>query len=167
MIYVTPMSQLPRIVSQSGASHLITLLTAGSDFDRPPEIDRSRHLHLTMHDITDPRPGLTPPAENHVQELLEFAAGWDRQSALVINCYAGISRSTAAAYVICCAIQPERDECELARVLREKSPSATPNSLIVSHGDRLLGRQRRMECAIAEIGRGAEAFEGEPFCLEV
>lgn len=165
MIYVTPMSQLPRIVSQSGASHLITLLTAGSDFIRPPEIDEARHLHLTMHDIAEPRPGLTPPAKNHVEALLEFAAAWDRQSALVINCYAGISRSTAAAYVICCAFQPERDETDLARLLRKKSPSATPNSLIITHGDQLLGRESRMERAIAAIGRGAEAFEGEPFCL--
>lgn len=160
------MSQLPRIVSQSGASHLITLLTAGSEFTRPPEIDEAYHLHLIMHDITESRPGLTPPAENHVRELLEFAAGWDRKSALVINCYAGISRSTAAAYVLHCALHPDRDETELARFLREKSPSATPNSLIVSHGDRLLDRQGRMARAIAEIGRGAEAFEGEPFCLE-
>ncbi len=92
---------------------------------------------------------------------------WDRRSALVINCYAGISRSTAAAYVICCALQPDRDESDLAQLLREKSPSATPNSLIVSHGDRLLDRDKRMERSIAEIGRGAEAFEGEPFCLEL
>jgi predicted protein tyrosine phosphatase len=51
--------------------------------------------------------------------------------------------------------------------LRRASPSATPNRLLVSHADAILKRDGRMVAAVNAIGRGAEAFEGEPFTLKV
>jgi predicted protein tyrosine phosphatase len=85
----------------------------------------------------------------------------------VVNCYAGISRSTASAYIIAAALAPSRDEAELANTLRRLSPSATPNPRLVALADRILGRDGRMISAIAAIGRGAEAFEGTPFALPI
>ena len=111
--------------------------------------------------------GHVTPGDGHVAAILAFAEAWDRKEPLLIHCYAGISRSTAAAYIAACALAPERDEAEIARALRIASPSATPNALFVSIADRLLGRDGRMVAAIAEIGRGADAFEGEPFSLNL
>ena len=51
--------------------------------------------------------------------------------------------------------------------MRKASRSATPNRLIVSYTDQLLGRNGRMVRAIDKIGRGADAFEGKPFFLNV
>jgi predicted protein tyrosine phosphatase len=65
-----------------------------------------------------------------------------------------------------CLFRPRADEEELAWGLREASPSATPNRLIVSHADRLLGREGRMLSAIERIGRGEQAYEGAPFFLD-
>ena len=84
---------------------------------------------------------------------------------MLIHCWAGISRSTAAAYTALCMLRPDSDEEALARELRAASPSATPNRLIVSLADDILGRDGRMVKAIAGIGRGADAFEGTPFIL--
>ena len=120
-----------------------------------------------MHDIIDEQPDMVPPGRVHVESLLEFAASWDRSKPLVVHCFAGISRSTAAAYIIAAALSPERDEAELARALRRASPSATPNARLVALADDMLGRQGRMIAAIATIGRGVEAFEGTPFVLEI
>jgi predicted protein tyrosine phosphatase len=49
--------------------------------------------------------------------------------------------------------------------LRAASPSATPNRLIVSYADALLGRNGRMSRAIEKIGRGENAYLGKPFVL--
>jgi predicted protein tyrosine phosphatase len=97
--------------------------------------------------------------------LLAFLEAWPRDRPMLIHCWAGISRSTAAAYTALCLLRPTADEEELARELREASPSATPNRLIVSFTDRLLGRDGRMLRAIEKIGRGADTFEGTPFTL--
>ncbi len=86
---------------------------------------------------------------------------------MVIHCWAGISRSTAAAFISVCALRPERNEATVAKALREASPSATPNARLVAVADAMLGRKGRMIEAIAAIGRGADAYEGTPFRLAV
>ena len=62
---------------------------------------------------------------------------------------------------------PKRDEAELARTLRALSPSATPNPRLIAVADALLDRNGRMIEAIQSIGRGADAFEGTPFELDI
>ena len=76
---------------------------------------------------------------------------------------AGISRSTAAAFVTC-ALSPDRSEASIAQALRRASPTAKPNIRIVALADDMLGRNGRMVDAITAIGPGvlAEAF---PFRL--
>ena len=89
----------------------------------------------------------------------------DRTEPMVIHCWAGISRSTAAAYIAACTLGPDRDEVEVANVLRAAAPSATPNARLVALADAALGRRGRMVRAIERIGRGADAFEGTPFAM--
>lgn len=165
-LYVCPLSRLPETLAASGARHLVTLATLGSPglaIERPAGIAPEHHLRVGFSDIVAPMEGHLPPGEAHVRAVLDFASAWDRRHPLVLHCYAGISRSTAAAYAVACALAPERDAAELAQALRRLAPSATPNRLFVAIADRLLGRDGRMSAGIAVIGRGAEAFEGTPF----
>ncbi len=134
---------------------------------RPASIAEANHLFLSLHDIAEPQEGMTLPGEAHMRTLLDFAQNWNRTRPLVINCYAGISRSTASAYIIAAALQPSRDEGELAQALRLASPSATPNPRLVALADAMLDRRGRMVEAIQSIGRGADAFEGVPFALDI
>jgi len=167
MIYVCPLSRVAETVERVNADRLVSLLGVGTAVQRPPNLAADRHLHLTMHDITSEQPDMTPPGLEHVQALLTFAGAWERQRPLVIHCFAGISRSTAAAYIVAAALAPARDEAELARQLRRQSASATPNLRLVSIADAILGRKGRMVSAIEAIGRGADAYEGVPFLLEI
>jgi len=166
-LHVCPLSRLPETVAATGASHLLTLVNVGTPLERPALIEAENHAVIGVSDIAEPRDGHVLPADEHVAGILAFARAWPRDKPLVIHCYAGISRSTAAAYIAACALAPERDEGAIADTLRAASPSATPNPLFVAIADRMLGREGRMVAAIARIGRGAEAFEGTPFCLTV
>jgi predicted protein tyrosine phosphatase len=130
-------------------------------------VDHDKHLQLTFHDIAMVTEGLHAPQAPHVEMLLGFLRRWEKTSPLLIHCWAGVSRSTAAAYIAKCLFEPSRDEAEIAWELREASPSATPNPRMVAMADRLLGRDGRMGSAIAAIGRGADAFEGKPFRLHL
>ena len=135
--------------------------------DRPVErAGRQPSQFLRMHDISEPRDGHNAPGAEHVENLLGFVRGWDRATPLVVHCWAGISRSTAAAFVSVCALKPERDEREIALAIRRASPTATPNIRIVAFADTMLDRQGRMVAAIEAIGRGASADEGVPFRLD-
>jgi predicted protein tyrosine phosphatase len=107
------------------------------------------------------------PGHDHVTRLLAFARRWDRRAPLVVHCYAGVSRSTAAAYIITCALNFRGNEFELARALRLASPTATPNARLVAVADELLARNGRMVAAIQAIGRGEDCFEAVPFRLDL
>jgi len=166
-LHVCSLSRLHETVTATGASHIVTLINAATVVERPDCVPAERHLFIGVSDIVEPLDGHIVPAAEHVQRLLAFVQEWPREKPLVIHCYAGISRSTAAAFIAACALWPERDEAEIARALREASPSATPNLRLVRVADEHLGREGRMVAAIEAIGRGAEAGEGEPFMLRL
>jgi predicted protein tyrosine phosphatase len=166
-LHVCPLSRLHETVTATGASHVVTLINRGTLVECPSSIIPERHLFIDVSDIVEPLEGHILPAAGHVAELLAFARAWSREKPLVFHCFAGISRSTAAAYITACALAPERDETELALALRQASATATPNPLLVALADEMLGRRGRMVDAIQAIGRGAEAMDGIPFMLKL
>lgn len=163
MIHVCSLARLHAIVEETGARHVITLVR--DPVLRPPGVDPDNHLIVDVDDITCAQDGYVHPCDDHVARALEFARGWDRAAPLVVHCWAGISRSTATAYAAACAINPHRDERAIAWELRRASRTASPNPLIVSIADRLLGRGGRMIRALETIGPGVAATRGEPFRL--
>jgi predicted protein tyrosine phosphatase len=123
-----------------------------------------------VHDISEPQDGFVLPQPEHVEQLIAFVQRWPRETALVVHCYAGVSRSSAAAFVAVCALNPAGDEAAIAAAMRRASPTATPNTRIIAIADQLLARQGRMIRAVEAIGRGddLEDIDGAlPFQLEL
>lgn len=166
-LHVCSLAKAPDLVRQTGARSLVTLIDAGTRVARPPEIVEDRHLFVGVSDIIVAADGHILPADTHVAALLDFVQRWDRAAPMLIHCYAGVSRSTAAAFIAACSLSPNRDEDEIAAAIRRDSPTATPNSRLVALGDAILKRNGRMMAAIAKIGRGSDCFEGTPFALEL
>src|SRR5580698_4129807 len=167
MIHVCSLARLYTTVDETGARHIVTLLRLIDRVERPRHISPENHLVLPMDDITAPMDGYTAPAQEHVERLIDFVGKWDREAPMVVHCYAGISRSTAGAYVAACALNPTRDEQQIAWDIRRASRTAYPNPRIVSIADRLLNRNGRMVRAIETIGPGHFAEEGVPFQLDI
>jgi predicted protein tyrosine phosphatase len=165
IIYVGPLSAVASTVEASGVGYLVTLMNDQMMVERPPSIEPERHLRLVMNDISEPMKGLVPPNDSHVRELIEFVVDWDRRLPILIHCWAGISRSTAAAFITMCALNPGIDEEQLAQTLRTASSTATPNKRLILLADGLLKRDGRMSRAVKGIGRGVSTSEGIPFQL--
>src|SRR6185437_5172056 len=126
MIHVCSLARLHETVDRTGASHVVTCLRRSEQAQLEGRIARQNHLVLNMDDIAAPLEGYTVPADEHVMRLIDFVAGWDRSAPLVVHCFAGISRSSASAYVAACALNPKRDEMQIAQDLRRVSRTATP-----------------------------------------
>jgi predicted protein tyrosine phosphatase len=167
MIHVCSLARLYATVDETGARHIVTLLRLSDRVERPKHISPENHLVLAVDDITAPVEGYTAPGEEHVLRLIEFVGKWDRAAPMVVHCYAGISRSTAGAFVAACALNPARDEQQIAWDIRSASRTAQPNARIVTIADRLLQRDGRMVRAIETIGPGDLAMEGHPFRLDI
>jgi predicted protein tyrosine phosphatase len=161
------LARVPDIVEKTGARTLVTLINQGTPVARPAAIAPERHLFVAMSDIVTAMDGHILPCDTHVDALLTFVRQWDRVEPLLIHCFAGVSRSTAAAFITACALSPARSENDFAQAIRRLSPTATPNARLVEVADSLLGREGRMITAIERIGRGDDCFEGIPFALDL
>jgi predicted protein tyrosine phosphatase len=164
-IHVCSLEQMPGLVAATKARHLVTVINQMSIPPTPPEIVPTRHLRLAMNDITVPQDGLVHPNEEHIAALIGYAREWNAAGPMVVHCWAGISRSTAAAFIAACTLNEPGTEAAFATRLRQLSPRATPNALMVEIADDLLGRKGRMIGAIEAIGQGEMAMVGEPFVL--
>jgi predicted protein tyrosine phosphatase len=167
-ILVCPLSRVEAMVAHHRPERVISLLDPEARF---PELGPGyvgRHLQLACHDVHCAAEDLVAPGTDHVRALLDFLGGWTRGESLLIHCRAGISRSTATAYIAACFANPTTTEYHIATALRRAAPLARPNERLVQLADGELGRGGRMSEAIAVTGRDLpwiDVFEGEPFRL--
>jgi predicted protein tyrosine phosphatase len=167
-IIVSPLSRAPELARKRGCSHAVSLLDPGTPFPELFGERAERHLRVEVHDVEHDEHEQSPGTA-HVDAILDFVRGWDRAEPILIHCYAGVSRSTATAFMTACAHNPETDEAHIALALRRASPNASPNRRLVALADAALARQGRMIAAIEAIGPGErpwwEIGESKPFTL--
>jgi predicted protein tyrosine phosphatase len=164
-LIVCSLNDMPQVVRRRRPSHLVTLIDPRTPVERPLGVLENRHLRLDVDDINQPMEGYVAPDEASVQRLLEFTRSWDASAPMVVHCYAGISRSTASAFVVACDRNPEVAELRIALVLRRLASHAFPNRRIVALADDILARGGRMVDAVDAIGGNNFAATGTPFDL--
>jgi predicted protein tyrosine phosphatase len=164
-IHVCSLAALDEVVHATRASHVLTVINPWSIPETPAGIRDENHLKIAINDIEETQPGLVAPEHGHIEQIVSFSARWNRERPLVIHCLAGISRSTAAAFITMCAMNEAADEHVIAGVLRAASRSASPNRLMVRLADDYLGRNGRMVAAIDTIGHGESLLSSKPFSL--
>jgi predicted protein tyrosine phosphatase len=163
LIAVCSLVLVPETIARLKPWGLITLLDPATMIETPEGIGADRHLKVGVNDINASAEGLISPKEDHVASVLEHGAAWDTKAPLLIHCWAGVSRSTASAFMIACQRNPEIPPARIAEMIRSLSPTATPNRLLTSIADDILGRGGAMVDAIDAIGRGEDCWEGTPF----
>lgn len=161
LILVTPLSHIDAAIRRYRPTHMVTLLSPEHMIDTPEGIEAARHLRLGMNDVADVLVSQDPPNERHIRELIEFGRTWDGKTPMLVHCWAGISRSTAASFILLCDKREPGMEREIANALRYRAPHAHPNSLMVRIADKMLDRGGRMVSAIDGIGRGTIVAEGQ------
>ena len=86
---------------------------------------------------------------------------------MVVHCYAGISRSTAGAYVAACALNPQRDELQIAlgyppRLAHRAAECAHRLASPTACSDATAAW-----CARSRPSAPAMPLEGDPFRLDI
>ena len=165
MIIVCPLSQIARAVERYAPSHMITLLGPDNLIETPAAIAPERHLRIGVHDVSESKRDHVAPEGTHARMVIDFIADWPREAPILIHCWAGVSRSTAAAFITLCAFDPDTSEHDHAARLRDVAPFANPNPLLVSHADAVLARNGRMSAAIESLDLADPVDEGVLFEL--
>lgn len=139
-------------------AHVVSILDPGTQ--RSPHLDGFGQCEIhrfDFHDVIDPTLTDRSPQQSDVEELLaigeralpdarEVGAG---AGCLLIHCYMGVSRSTAA-LTIMLAARHQGPDAELFNYVRDVRPQAWPNLLMIRYADRLLGREGRLEAALVD-----------------
>ena len=133
-VVVCPLSAVDQVLKESDARWMLSLSAPGKSPTRPGQIDGD-FLAVEFNDIAEERDGLVAPNLTHLEALLGFVRRWNGDGSMLIHCWLGISRSTAAAVIAQAAFDPDQDMNHLALQLRQYSPMATPNPLMISIAD--------------------------------
>lgn len=171
-IWISSLKDVHDIAAKEKPDRVISLLSPGSDFPSFDAYRDDRHHRIEVHDILEAAPDRPAPGDAHVESLISFLDAWNTDDHLLIHCWAGMSRSTASAYIAACMHNPDADEALIADTLANASPTAFPNTRIVAIADEMLGRSGRMEKAAKKIradeGRLTEIYrqvEATPFSI--
>lgn len=123
---------------------------------------------IEIHDIAS-RPLLDDrrwilPARKHIERILQLANRWKGQGRLLVNCDAGISRSSAGLLTLAAAVSPHRIE-QTCQTFRRLAPWVDPNPRMIRLADEALGLKGSLIKAVQAIG--APSYEGRatPICF--
>lgn len=99
---------------------------------RPKNLDLvERRLHLEFEDTESECSRYKAPTSIDIRKIVSFARQYDDQRELLIHCYAGISRSTAAAQIVLWEHQRTTGEVVELQPLCEEGGDIMPNSLML------------------------------------
>lgn len=164
-IWICSLAAAPELAERLKPSRVVSLLSPYDVFPVFEGVRDEHHLQVAVHDITHDYLDYKAPGAADAENVIRFVERWDRTAPLLIHCWAGISRSTASAFIAACVHNPRTVEEEIAWAIRHASATASPNPRLVEHADALLGREGRMVRAAAAIGRGEAAEDARAFSI--
>ena len=135
-----------------GATHVVSLLrnSERNYLFMPSSFKRENWLFLDMDDVISEDAEFAPQKEQVVR-LLDWVKKLPSDAHLVVHCFAGISRSTAAALAIKVQELGVDQVDEAISWLLEERPQACPNPVITKHADELLGANGKLHSAAEEV----------------
>ncbi|MDP3494293.1 MAG: protein-tyrosine phosphatase family protein [Hyphomonadaceae bacterium] len=164
-IWICSLEAAPEMAQKLKPSRVVSLLSPYDSFPTFAGLGNDLHLQVAIHDIAADIGDWQAPAQTDAERVIRFVEAWDKAAPMLIHCWAGISRSTASAFITACVHNPSTDEEEIAWAIRNASPTASPNVRLIAHADALLGRGGRMSKAVEAIGRGAVSDEARAFSI--
>lgn len=115
-------------------------------------------LRLVFDDTINPESIYQPPSIEQIGEIIDFAHtihGCEKP--VLFHCEAGISRSSAAAYICNAVWFGEGNERTALDRLYESHVRIAPNSLMVKYADKLLNRKNKLIRAL-ELTEDADVW---------
>lgn len=140
-VLATSYNRVKKDAKAFSATHLVSLLQPGhKPVFRPPSILPNNHLRLTLTDhVLDADSNLhDAPQRRHVESLFSFVERAPENARILFHCEAGISRSTAAAFLALVYRRGLIAAQECADEVLKGRPQARPNRLLLKIGANLL-----------------------------
>lgn len=150
MLIVSPLVSAADAYARLKPGRVISLLSEDEAVPAFPGLEPSGHLKLYVAEESCAAT-IAKAASERARDIVEFARAWDGAGDILVHCNRGVSRSTAAAFIILCIREPETPEAALMTRIRAAAPHADPCPLFVAYADEILGRGGRMTDALEDL----------------
>lgn len=145
-------SELPKVIAQFAPTHIVSITDPNDEpLDFPASMTVLRLAFWDVHALDGMVAKMLSahdyPSAVHAQAILDFGRQVPKGARLLIHCGAGISRSTAAAFILA-AQAKSGDEWSAFQLIKVLRPQAQPNLLLVRYADKLLGAGGRMSACL-------------------
>lgn len=123
----------------------------GPGSPKPKGLSKKPYLRLEFNDIEENTHSIrgqsvTPPTDQDIQRLIDSAPSLlATRGQILCHCHHGISRSSAAAYILDAISKGKGHEQEALRELVQAFPKINPNSLMIKIASRLLNNPDLLE----------------------
>ena len=151
MLIICCLDQVRAVVAERRPARVISLLSEEDALPDLPGLDETAHLKLYVDEESCART-IDAAARVRAAQIIEFVRAWKCGGDVVIHCSRGVSRSTAAAFIVLCMCAPETPETAVMNELRAAAPHADPCPLLIAYADEILHRDGRMIDAVEELG---------------
>jgi predicted protein tyrosine phosphatase len=152
-IYVSSLHNIGSSIERCSPEYIISILDP--EYERPVFNNAKSVLNMSFHDIcfepnyNHDKSEYIFPNRNHVDEILHFGAfHYKKDSVLMTHCFAGISRSSAAAIIALCPHHGYQEAVKMVADidmilskdgLAEKGSAwFMPNNLMIKYADERL-----------------------------
>ncbi len=150
MLIISSLAGAAEAYRERRPDRVISLLSEEEAAPSFPGLDPQKRLLLYV-DRESCAATISRAASARAKEIIDFARAWDGKGDILIHCNRGISRSTAAAFIIMCIRESSTSELELMKRLRSVAPHADPCPLLINYADEILGRDGRMTDALDDL----------------
>jgi predicted protein tyrosine phosphatase len=163
MIVVCPYDRVEAAAEKYKPTAAISLLDCADNAPTIKGIAPEQHLKLSLTMAEAEMMSMPCPNKEcgRIEQIIEFAQKADWGHAVLVHCRLGISRSPAAAYIIQCALAPDRDEVHIAEEMRQLSEAIDPSMMMISVADEVLKRDGRMVNAIDNLSLAEPCIAGD------
>jgi len=141
-VLVCEKSKVHDTVKREGVTHLVSIVDPGDQLFLTPRLKEVNLLSLKFDDVLDEHE-LFAPTRKDVECILDFTKELPDDAVVLVHCFAGVSRSTAAAAAIVAQNLLQNGFTDVAdrsvETVREVRPMLCPNPIISKFADELLG----------------------------
>lgn len=166
MLIVSSLSGAADAFTRHRPARVVSLLSEEDTLPSFPGLAGDRHLKLYVVRESCAA-SIDEAARARARDLIDFVKAWDGAGDILIHCNRGVSRSTAAAFVVLCMLEPHSSEAALMKRLRAAAPHADPCPLLVTYADDILGREGRMAETVDDLSPPCAAMPAPVVTVKV
>ncbi len=150
MLIVSSLESTQDVWRERRPVRVISLLAGDEETPVFDGLSPANHLKLCV-DAESCARTIDNAARLRAEEIIRFMSDWNGEGDILVHCKRGISRSTAAAFIIMCMQRPDAPEADLLAQLRARAVYADPCPLLIAYADELLGRGGAMIDAVDDL----------------